>query len=284
MSDADKIDWYDEVFDNEFRIGLAVKERLFEGQSDYQKVEVFETVRYGRALAIDSVFMTSEADEHLYHEMLVHPAMLTVDSPRRVLVIGGGDGGTVREVLRHPEVEQVLMVEIDAMVVDASKKHLGSIGTAWDHPKLEVRIADGIGYVKDSTDEPYDVILLDGTDPVGPAKGLFNIDFYKGVRRMLRPGGVFALQSEGPLIMPEIFRDIQLTLGEVFPNVHPYFGPVILYGAGLWSWTYATDMRDHMVPDESRARRLESGMKTYNTDLHRAAFVQPNYVRSLLRE
>ncbi|MEM7608944.1 MAG: spermidine synthase, partial [Myxococcota bacterium] len=142
--------WYEETF-NGTRLSLEVTKTLFSGRSKFQKVDVFETREYGRAMAIDDVFMTSEGDEFIYHEMLVHPAMLTAKiAPKRVLVIGGGDGGTVREVLRHPSVEQCVMIEIDELVVQACKEHLPTIGTAWDDPRLDVRFIDGIDYVKNT--------------------------------------------------------------------------------------------------------------------------------------
>lgn len=273
-------DWYDETYREQMRFGIALRERLFSGQSEFQKVEVVDSVRFGRALVIDGVFMTSERDEFLYHEMLVHPALCSTEKIERVLIIGGGDGGTAREVLKHPEVETVLMVEIDAMVVEASKEHLPTLG-AWDDPRLEVRIGDGIAYAKNNDDPPWDVVLLDGTDPVGPGKGLFNVAFYEGVRSLLEPGGSFALLSESPLL-DEVFYEIQDALGGVFRNVDPYFGPVPLYSAGLWSWTIASDDANPLSIDEGRASRIESGSKTYNRELHRAAFAQPQYVKNRL--
>ena len=155
------------------------------------------------------VFMTSEYDEFLYHEMLAHPAMTTAPRIERVLVIGGGDGGTVREVLRHSEGKACVMIEIDQLVVDASKEYLPGIGTAWDDPRLDVRFIDGIDYVKTSKDEKYDVILLDGTDPVGPGAVLFDEAFYAGCKRMLAEDGVMALQSESPLLMLDTFVETQ---------------------------------------------------------------------------
>ncbi len=274
-------DWYEETYRERMRYGLAVKERVFEGQSEHQKVEVLDTVRFGRVLVIDGVFMTSEAEEFLYHEMLVHPALCSAPRIRRVLIIGGGDGGTAREVLRHPEVEEVAMVEIDAMVVEASKAHLPTLG-AWEDPRLDLRIADGITYLRESNDPPWDVILLDGTDPVGPGEGLFDEAFYRSVKKNLAVGGVFALQSESPLL-DHVFHEIQDTLEGVFRAVHPYFGPAPLYSAGIWSWTYATDGADPMAVDVARASRIEERSKTYNRDLHRAAFVKPQYVSKRLR-
>lgn len=275
--------WYDETFDDHTRFGLRVKETLFCAQSPYQKVEVIETVGFGRVLVIDNVFMTSEYDEFLYHEMITHPALTTAPKIDRVLVIGGGDGGTVREVLRHPDVKECVMIEIDQMVVDASKEFLPGIGTAWGDPRLDVRFIDGIEYVKKSNDDKYDVILLDGTDPVGPGAVLFDESFYRGCKRMLVPGGVVALQSESPLLMMDVFVETQHKLRGLFSEVHPYMGPVPLYGTGTWSWTWCSDTGEPLRPFPERQEEIVEGSKAYNADLHQAAFALPNYVKRALK-
>lgn len=275
--------WYDETFDEHTRLGLKVERTLFSGQSPFQKVEVIETVGFGRVLVIDGVFMTSEYDEFLYHEMLAHPALTTVPAIDRVLVIGGGDGGTVREVLRHPGVRECVMIEIDELVVEASKAHLPGIGTAWDDPRLDVRFIDGIEYVKQSSDPKYDVVLLDGTDPVGPGAVLFDESFYQGCRRMLAPGGVMALQSESPLLMMDIFVETQRKLRALFAEVHPYMGPVPLYGTGTWSWTWCSDTGEPLRPFPDRQAAIVEGSKAYNEELHQAVFALPNYVKRALK-
>lgn len=275
--------WYDETWDGHTRFGLRVKETLFSGQSPYQTIEVVDTARFGRVLVLDHVFMTSEYDEFLYHEMLVHPALTTAPRIERVLVIGGGDGGTVREVLRHPEVQRCVMIEVDRMVVEVSKEHLPSIGTAWDDPRLDVRFIDGIEYVSTSDEEKYDVILLDGTDPVGPGAVLFDESFYRGCKRMLASNGVLALQSESPLLMMDVFLETQRKLRGLFSEVHPYLGPVPLYGTGIWSWTWCSDTGEPRRPVVERQQAIIEGSKAYNDDVHRAAFALPNYVKRALK-
>jgi spermidine synthase len=275
--------WYDETFDDHTRLGLRVKETLFSGQSAYQKVEVIDTVGFGRVLVLDNIFMTSEYDEFLYHEMLAHPALTTAPSIERVLVIGGGDGGTVREVLRHPEVKRCVMIEIDELVVEASKRYLPGIGTAWDDPRLDLRFIDAIEYVETSRDDRYDVVLLDGTDPVGPGAVLFDESFYRGCKRMLTDGGVMALQSESPLLMMDIFVETQRKLRSLFSEVHPYLGPVPLYGTGTWSWTWCSDTGEPLRPKHQRQRAIVEGSKAYNEELHQAVFALPNYVKRALK-
>lgn len=275
--------WYDETFHDHTRLGLLSKETLFSAQSPYQKIEVIDTVGFGRVLIIDNVFMTSEYDEFLYHEMITHPALTTAPKIDRVLVIGGGDGGTVREVLRHPDVKECVMIEIDRMVVDASKEFLPGIGTAWSDPRLDVRFIDGIEYVKKSNDDKYDVILLDGTDPVGPGAVLFDESFYRGCKRMLVPGGVVALQSESPLLMMDVFVETQHKLRRLFSEIHPYMGPVPLYGTGTWSWTWCSDTGEPLRPFPERQEEIVEGSKAYNAELHQAAFALPNYVKRALK-
>lgn len=273
--------WFDETFEGT-RFGLKVTRTLYGAQSPYQRIDIFETEAMGRVMTLDDAFMTSERDEALYHELLVHPAMLGAASPRRVLVIGGGDGGTVREVLRHPCVEACVMIELDELVVRACQTHLPTIGTAWDDPRLDVRFADGIDYVKTSDEPPYDVILLDGTDPVGPGAVLFEHDFFAACKRMLVEGGVLALQSETPILLREAFLETQKKLSALFGTVAPYFGAVPLYPSGLWSWTFCSDTRDPLAPDGARAEALEPSLRWYNRDVHRAAFAQPSELRRAL--
>ena len=272
-------EWYYEQFENHTRLGMQVKRRLVCEQSDFQKIELFEAERYGRVLALDGVYQTSELEEYFYHEMLVHPAMTSAPRIRRALVIGGGDGGTAREVLKHPEVERCVMVEIDAKVVEACKAHLPAIGTAWDDPRLSLRIGDGIAFVKEADTEPFDAIFLDGSDPIGPSTGLYDEAFYRGCARVLAPGGIFALQSESPFLMRDIFLRIQETLGRVFDRVDPYFGPAPIYGCGIWSWTCASHGVDPLAIVDARAARIEAQSRYYNRDIHRGAFAVPNDLR-----
>ena len=275
--------WYDETLDDHTRLGLRVKETLFSGRSSHQQIEVIDTVGFGRVLIIDKVFMTSEYDEFLYHEMLAQPALSTAPNIARVLVIGGGDGGTVREVLRHPDVKECVMVEIDEMVVNVSKEYLPGIGTAWNDPRLDLRFIDGHEYVKQSTDEKYDVILLDGTDPIGPGAVLFDESFYACCKRMLTPEGVMALQSESPLLMMDLFVETQHRLRSLFSEVHPYLGPVPLYGTGIWSWTWCSDTGEPLRAIRERQEAIVEGSKAYNEELHQAVFALPNYVKRALK-
>lgn len=274
--------WFDETYAGKIRFGLKLKRSLFQGRSEFQSVDVVETEEFGRALALEDAWMTSERDEAHYHEMIVHPALTAAARIQRVLVIGGGDGGTVREVLRHPEVEAVTMVELDKLVVDVCKQHLSSFGVPWDDARLTVRFEDGIAYLRNYDGEPYDVILIDGSDPVGPAEGLYDSPFYASAKRCLAKGGVLVSQTESPIAMAGDFARIVKTLRTAFARAEPYFVPIPLYPSGMWSFTFASDAIDPAALDAARASRIEAGARYYNRDIHRAAFAQPSFVRALL--
>jgi spermidine synthase len=226
--------------------------------------------------------MTSVADEYFYHEMLVHPVLTTAPAIRRVLVIGGGDGGTLREVLRYPEVEHVTLCEIDGGVIDACKQHLTAFQVPWNDPRLELRIQDGIAYLGEVGGQPFDVILVDGSDPVGPAEGLFEGTFYQHCKRRLAPSGLLASQTEAPFFMREDFVRIVKNMRSVFNEAHPYFAPVPIYPSGSWSFTVAGSGLDPLQPRLERVRQIEAGCRYYNRDIHVAAFAQPNDIRKAL--
>lgn len=274
--------WFDETYGGKLRFGLKVKRSLYHGKSQFQSIDVVETEAFGRALALEDAWMTSERDEAHYHEMIVHPALTTAKRIKRVLVIGGGDGGTVREVLRYTEVEHVTMVELDELVTEVCKEHLPSFGVPWDDKRLQLRFEDGIAYLDNYSGEPYDVILIDGSDPVGPAEGLYASPFYASAKKCLTPDGVLASQTESPIAMAEDFARIVKTLRTSFKRAEPYFVPIPLYPSGMWSFTFASDAIDPQAFDDARAKRIESAARYYNRDIHKAAFAQPSFVKQLL--
>jgi spermidine synthase len=274
--------WFDETYGGKIRFGLRVLRSVFQGKSEFQAVDVVDTEAFGRALALEDAWMTSERDEAHYHEMIVHPALTSAQRIARVLVIGGGDGGTIREVLRYPEVEHVTMVELDKMVVDVCKEHLSSFGVPWNDARLNLEFGDGIAYLNNYRGAPYDVILIDGSDPVGPAEGLYASPFYESAKRCLQPGGVLVSQTESPIAMAEDFARIVKTLRTSFKRAEPFFVPIPLYPSGMWSFTFASDSVDPRNFDDARAARTEAKARYYNRDIHRAAFAQPNFVRTLL--
>jgi spermidine synthase len=206
--------WVTETHKNMVSLGFRVERTLFSGTSAYQQVDVVETAGHGTLLLNDGIVMVSERDEFVYHEMIAHVPLFTIAEPKSVLIIGGGDGGTAREVLRHKTVERVVMVEIDEMVVDACKKHMPSVSCALDDPRLELVIDDGVKYVQNCT-ETFDAVLIDSTDPIGPAQPLFDRSFYKNAAGLLSQNGVMISQSESPFYDTEIQNSM-------FSNQRPF--------------------------------------------------------------
>lgn len=272
-------EWIEENWAGLVRHGLKVRVWLHDETSPFQRIQVADTEPYGRVLMLDGIFQTSERDEHYYHEMLAHPALVTAPEIARVLIVGGGDGGTARQVLRHAEVRELVMVEIDERVVRVSQEYLPGIASAFGDARLELRFEDGVRYLADAPDGAFDVIILDGSDPVGPSRSLFGAAFYQQCARVLKPAGVFALQSESPNVMGDLWREVQGALRGVFPRVHPYFGYAPLYGCGMWTWTHCSRCVDPLAVIERRAGAVEHHTRYYHRGIHRGAFALPNELR-----
>ena len=247
------VGWIDEPHQG-VRYGLA-GQVLVEEQSDFQRFTVIDSQRYGKGLLLDGCWMTAEHQERHYHESLVHPALCSAASIERVLVIGGGDGGTARECLRHPEVKHLDMVEIDGRVVELSQEHLSSIGGGcWSDPRFHLTVGDGIAWAAAAADASYDVVIVDGSDPTGPAEGLFNRAFFRNCCRILKPGGVFATQSESPEAFRQVHIDMVKLIRELFGHADPLYGWVPMYPSGWWSWTFAAkDAPRYLTVQNERA-------------------------------
>ena len=281
---------FDEFYLNRTGLTVGVEEVLFSRQTPFQKVEVLRTDSWGNLMTIDGLVMLSEQDEFVYHEMLVHVPMLTHPRPRRVLIIGGGDGGSAREVLKHPGVVHVDMVEIDQAVVEASKLHFPGVGR-FDDPRLHVRYEDGIEFVRRAGEngETYDVVIIDGSDPVGPAEGLFEASFVHNCRWVLSDQGVFCSQSESPWVKafhPGMKR-LHSGLKREFPRVDTYLSWIPLYPAGMWSMMMATlgeapTAAATLERVQSAAGTFLAGCRYYNADIHSGAFALPTFVRGIL--
>ena len=230
--------WLTEKQTENLSMSCRIRETLFVGQSEYQKVVVADSFEFGRMLVLDDVFQTSIFDEFVYHEMIAHVPLFTHPAPKKVLVIGGGDGGAVREVVRHAAVESVEMVEIDGMVVEASKKYLPEIShTMRDgHPKLNLMIGDGIAHMN-AVENHYDVILVDCSDPIGPGEGLFSREFYQDVYKALKPDGLFVQQTESPFYHQPLIRRIYRDISDLFPIAKMYLANIPLYPGGVHSFT-----------------------------------------------
>ncbi len=265
--------------------GIAIEsdETLFSEQSDFQMVEIHTSKAFGNFLTLDGLMMTTERDEHFYHEMIAHIPLCSHKNPENVLVIGGGDGGTVREILKHKTVKNVDMCEIDGLVIEASKKFLPTISCALNDPRVKIYVEDAIEFIK-TKKACYDVVLIDSTDPMGPGEGLFTQDFYNNVKASLREGGIVTPQSEGPFVNQNEMKKMYTLLNKVFKNVSPYCGPIPTYPGGYWSWAFCSDdVTPLSFIDEARAAEISSNCKIYNVDLHKGCFAVPNFVKELTR-
>jgi spermidine synthase len=276
--------WLEERHRNVLAMRFRVKSVLFSEKSPYQQVEVVETEGLGRMLLNDGVIMVSERDEFVYHEMMAHVPLFTHPRPKRVLVVGGGDGGTAREVLRHPGVETCRLVEIDGMVVEACRKFIPRTACVFDDPRLDLTIADAVEFVAD-TGERYDVVLVDSTDPIGPAKPLFGRVFYENVHRILAEDGIVVSQGESPFYEAETQRTMLEVLSGVFDHTHIYNFTNMTYPGGLWSFTYASKA-PCPLRDFDLGRVKESGLEFeyYDAEVHQAAFALPRFMRRDLEE
>lgn len=275
--------YYHEITPAGFGIAIKAGKVLFSDKSDFQKVEIFETdSQLGRVLTLDDLMMTTEGDEFHYHEMIAHIPMMHHKCPKSVLVIGGGDGGTVREVLKHKTVERVVLCEIDGMVIKACKKYLPTIACELDNPKVEIRVADAIEYIKDKKNE-FDIVLIDSTDPMGPGEGLFTEEFYTNVKNSLKEGGIVAAQSESPVANKEEIKKMYNLLKKVFPVCSTYTSNIPTYPGGYWAWAFCSkDVKPLSYFAEDRYEDIVKSCKIYNRDYHNARFALPNYLKELL--
>lgn len=271
----------EEAYKEGFTVRFAVKKRLFSEQSAFQKVEIVETTHHGKMLFNDGAAMVSERDEAIYHEMIAHVPLLVHPSPKKVLVIGGGDGGTAREVLRHRSVEECVMVEIDASVVEGSREFIPKTSKVFSDPRLRLTIGDGVAFVKD-TSEKFDVILVDSTDPVGPAQPLFGPEFYGNVFRCLNAEGIVVAQGETPFYEPEAQRSLVGIMGKFFNVVRPYNFTNMTYPGGLWSFIFASKGLDPIQNARMGAERALGDFYYYNAEVHQAAFALPAFMKNNL--
>jgi spermidine synthase len=279
-------EWFAETLYPDFQQRFKVEQVLYKGRSKFQEVVVFETRRFGRVLALDGVIQTTEADEFVYHEMLVHLPFLAHGAVRRALIIGGGDGGSAEELLKHPSIKSVTLCELDLAVVDVARKYLQTVHKgALDDDRLKLRIGDGFEYIQ-ASDEQYDLIVLDLTDPGGPSASLYTPDFYRTCAVRLKPVGAMTLHIASPIAHPDRIVACLANLRVAFPLVTPYLTSVPLYG-GMWMMACVSQTLD---PKSLSAREVDrrisqrglSQLKYYNGDMHRAALALPNFVRDLV--
>jgi spermidine synthase len=277
-------EWSHETLYPEYRQSLRIDRLLYDSETEHQRIQVFENARFGRVLTLDGIVQTTEGDEWIYHEMMAHVPILAHGAARRVLIIGGGDGGLAREVLRHAAVEHVTMVEIDKGVVAFSKEYLPSLSAgAFDDGRLELVIADGARFVAES-EARFDVILVDSTDPIGPGEVLFTETFYGKARARLAEGGILVTQNGVPFLQPDELRNTMRAFRALFSDATCYLATIPTYHGGPMALGWGTEGAARATPVETlraRAARSGIGFRYYTPEVHLGAFALPGYVAAL---
>ena len=284
LHEIDGQTWFKEQVTDEIGHALRVDKLLFEGEIDHQHIAVFENERFGRLFALNGFIQLSTADEFIYHEMVSHVPLFEFGAAKRVLVIGGGDGGVIREVLRHEGVETVTLVEIERDVIEFSKRWFPDVGgSAWDDPRLDLQIADGAKFVKEASRQ-YDVIIVDSTDPVGPGEVLFTEEFYADCHARLSENGIMVSQCGLPFLQPAELKKAHDNQAKSFASVQFYTIAVPAYSGGLMALGFAR--KGGVVPAEgeiaSAVQRAGLAFRYYTPEGHRAAFALPAYVRRVI--
>lgn len=279
--------WYTEEWTENVRFSIKVDKHLFSDKSKFQQVDVFESKELGKFLTLDGLMMVNYKDEFIYHDMIVHVPMATNMNIKNVLVIGGGDGGTVRELTRYPKIEKIDMVEIDKMVVDVSKQYIDICACKLEDNRVNLYYEDGVNFVKDSKNKSYDLIIVDSTDPIGPGEGLFSVDFYKDCYRILGDDGILVNQNESPYFefnAKEMKRANEKIRG-LFPITKVYQAHIPTYPSGHWLFGFASKKFDP-IDNQNKIEWDNLNLKTkyYNSDIHKGAFMLPQYVRDMLNE
>lgn len=269
--------WFNENQTPAVRLGLRIGQVIHRERTSYQELTVLDTEAYGRMLVLDGAVQTTDRDEFVYHEMITHVPLVIHPCPRRVAIIGGGDGGAVREVLKHPTVEEVHLVEIDERVVETSKRFFPAISVGLSDPRAVVDVTDGIAWVKNARD--FDVIMVDSTDPVGPATGLFEPAFYQAVAAALAPDGIMVAQSESPFLEPDVIQTVQRGMRTAFPAVYLYLAAVPTYPSGLWSFSLGSR---GPRPGPAAPGRIVGTTRYWTPAVHEAAFALPPFVQDLI--
>lgn len=277
--------WFAENHTPNVQISIRVDKQLYSGKSEYQRIDVFESPEFGRFLTLDGYMMLTEKDEFIYHEMITHVPMAVHPSVKKVLVIGAGDGGVIRELVRYPEIEAVDMVEIDPLVVEVCKKYLPQTSCRLDEPRVKIHYEDGLRFVRFKENE-YDLIIVDSTDPFGPGEGLFTKEFYGNCFKALKEDGILINQHESPFY-PEDAAACQRAhknIVETFPIAKVYQAHIPTYPSGHWLFGFASKKYHPLKDlDEIRWNMRSLTCRYYTTTLHKGAFYIPAYVEDLLK-
>ncbi|MCL2322578.1 MAG: polyamine aminopropyltransferase [Oscillospiraceae bacterium] len=272
--------WLKEAQIDDVALTYKIEKTLIRKQTKYQDLAIVETKRFGRMLLLDGIVQTTIMDEFIYHEMITHIPLFAHKNPKRVLVVGGGDGGAVREILKHSNIDKVVLCEIDEDVIKYSKEFLPEISCALDNPKCEIFIGDGLNYVIEHKNE-FDVIVVDSTDPFSVGENLFGGSFYKAIFECLKEDGIFIAQTETPFLLPDLVKKIYKDVEIAFPIAKIFLAGIPTYPTGFWSFTVGSKKYD---PSKFSKSEVPFPTKYYNKELHEACFVLPQYIKDLINK
>lgn len=276
--------WFSEFHTPHVKLSIQVEKQLCSKQSEFQKIDVFETAEFGRMMTLDGYVMVTEKDEFIYHEMIVHVPMQVHKKAENILVIGGGDGGTVRELLKYENIKNIDLVEIDEDVVNISKEYLPTMGSFLENEKVKIYIQDGLKYIR-KCENKYDLIIVDSTDPFGPGEGLFTKEFYGNCYKALKEDGIMVNQHESPFYDEDAYamQRAHSRIVKSFPIARVYQAHIPSYPSGHWLFGFASK-KYSPIKDFDKKKFKESNIETryYNGNLHIASFALPNYVEELM--
>jgi len=278
--------WFSENHTKNVKFSIKVDRQLYSGRSEFQRIDVFESPDFGRFLTLDGLMMLTEKDEFIYHEMITHVPMAVHPDPKDILVIGGGDGGVVRELSKYECVKRIELVEIDKTVVEVSQKYLPHTACCFDDPRLTVHYQDGLKFIRKFENE-YDIIIVDSTDPFGPGEGLFTKEFYGNCFKALKEDGIMVNQHESPFYENDAnaMKRAHQRIIKSFPVSRVYQAHIPTYPSGHWLFGFASKKYHPVKNLNSREwNRLGLNTEYYNTNLHKGAFYLPNYVENILKE
>lgn len=278
--------WFSEMHTKNVKLSIRVNRQLYTAESEFQRIDIFESEEFGRFLTLDGYMMMTERDEFIYHEMVVHPAMAVHPNVKHVLVIGAGDGGVVRELSKYDTIETIDVVEIDEMVVTACKEYLPQTASSFNNSKVTIHYEDGLRYIR-RYEDCYDLIIVDSTDPFGPGEGLFTKEFYGNCYKALREDGIMVNQHESPFYEEDAnaMQRAHKRIAESFPISRVYQAHIPTYPSGHWLFGFASK-KYHPIHDvrSKEWKKLGLKLKYYNCQLHIGAFALPNYVEELLKD
>jgi spermidine synthase len=275
--------WLTEELKGVAGYSLRVERTLHSERSDYQQIDLYQSYHHGKVLVLDGCVMLTELDEFLYHEMLAHTGAATLDDPRRAVVVGGGDGGAVRELLKYPSLE-VTLAEIDERVVRLSQEHLPGVAGGLTDERCTLHFGDGAAYLAAQPEGSLDLVLVDSTDPVGPAEALVTEDFYREISRALRPDGVLVAQTQSPFYHPDEVVQIHATLQRVFKHATMFWSVCPAYLGFLWTFCYCSQERQPLAKALPSGLHKTLGTRFYSADVHRGAFALPPFLQACLPE